>query len=687
MPAAAPASSADASAQDDAKSYGTRVRRPPPRYVSGDDSDGDAAACEVTDDDAAAASLLLDLGAPTPKRVKVEVRMGVTRGKRGGKAWRRGCGGGGEGHTDARGRRAAPCRASRRRPRGAPRRAAHTHTHTRSRCFSVPSTHATLERVIRRAGEGAIVARWGGERVDRPSTTTAHTHRPPQPPPQHPASTPPPSLHTLAPVFTCTACDGRVYLRGTRRPSFFCAACPSASRAQRRRQRALHGSVSVSVVEGAALLAAAGCGPQSPLPGGGGGGGGVCVATTPPPPRPVLHVAAAIAAAAAAARRTTSGPVPRPPLPPGPTLPKRAASDSTLGGSGAATTAVGGRCKCGKRISQDHPPCKSGSTLLFERLAARFGGAAGGECADAATAPPSSPPIMKLDDLAADCGVPRRRLYDILNVLEAVDVASRVGKLAYVWRGESNLPSLLDTLAADQISGAPVDESGRRGGGAAGRAARAAASDSSSGSGSGGGGAGGGGGGPAPQSLWALSKKFVRLLLTSEGPLALPVAAEALVGGVSARAACGPGELQQALVTAERRLYDVASILCCVGLIEKEVTGGSGGGRGGRAPAFGWAPAWRERAAAAVAAARAAAVGPPPPTSDRRSPPSSSGASNADDGRGRRPEKGAGMAAVDPPTPPACAAPPRAATSSDGAVPAPPQRMGEAATQVAACFG
>ena len=145
---------------------------------------------------------------------------------------------------------------------------------------------------------------------------------------------------------------------------------------------------------------------------------------------------------------------------------------------------------------------------------------------------------MKLDDLAADCGVPRRRLYDILNVLEAVDVASRVGKLAYVWRGDANLPSLLDTLASDQVTGAPVDESGRRGGGAAGRAARAAASDSSSGSGSGGG--ANAGGGPAPQSLYALSQKFVRLMLVTKGPLALPVAAETMVGGVSARAACGP---------------------------------------------------------------------------------------------------------------------------------------------------
>ena len=195
-------------------------------------------------------------------------------------------------------------------------------------------------------------------------------HSTPPPPP------PPPSLHALAPIFTCTACDGRVYLRGTRRPSFFCAACPSASRVQRRRQRALHAGVNVSVVEGVALLAAAGCGPQSPLPGGG-GGGTVCVATTRPHPRPVLDVAATTAAAAAAAHRTASGPVVRPPLPPGPVLPKRAASDWTLGGSGATTTAVGGRCKCGKRISQDHPPCKSGLTLLFERLAARFGGGGG----------------------------------------------------------------------------------------------------------------------------------------------------------------------------------------------------------------------------------------------------------------------------------------------------------------------
>lgn len=65
----------------------------------------------------------------------------------------------------------------------------------------------------------------------------------------------------------------------------------------------------------------------------------------------------------------------------------------------------------GKRISAAHPPCKSELMLLCEKFQARFG------------APPAgTSSLILLNEAAIELSVPRRRLYDIINVLEAVEV-------------------------------------------------------------------------------------------------------------------------------------------------------------------------------------------------------------------------------------------------------------------------
>lgn len=73
---------------------------------------------------------------------------------------------------------------------------------------------------------------------------------------------------------------------------------------------------------------------------------------------------------------------------------------------------------------------------------------------------------------------------------------------------------------------------------------------------------------PPTHSLWMLSRKFVRLLLTRQGPIPLADAAAALIGCDVAS-----HKRAQAQITVERRLYDIGSILSSVGLIEKTYLG------------------------------------------------------------------------------------------------------------------
>ena len=54
--------------------------------------------------------------------------------------------------------------------------------------------------------------------------------------------------------------------------------------------------------------------------------------------------------------------------------------------------------------------------------------------------------MISLDEVCSTLGVERRRIYDIVNVLEAVEVVVKKGKNQYAWFGFSRLPSAIEKI-------------------------------------------------------------------------------------------------------------------------------------------------------------------------------------------------------------------------------------------------
>jgi len=125
-----------------------------------------------------------------------------------------------------------------------------------------------------------------------------------------------------------------------------------------------------------------------------------------------------------------------------------------------------------------------------------------------------------INDAALMFGVERRRIYDIVNILDSLGVVKRICKNKYEWLGFENVPRVLGEFQSEDLDPAPNEK----------------------------------------KTLGMLCKQFLQLFLKGNETLCLYEASNIIMG---------PPDSAKSMKTKVRRLYDIANIFMSLRLITK----------------------------------------------------------------------------------------------------------------------
>jgi len=158
--------------------------------------------------------------------------------------------------------------------------------------------------------------------------------------------------------------------------------------------------------------------------------------------------------------------------------------------------------------------------------------------------------VIEICQVAEHLAVKRRRIYDVINILESIDIVCRVKKNTYRWHGRDGLPRFFAELQKEGLQE---------------RAAKAAAIAA--------------GADPNMQlqtsaktkGMAQTCQKLIQIfLVTGRVEIGLTDAAEEVLGPLSA---AEEANSQRAMKTKVRRMYDIANVLQSIGILQKENVG------------------------------------------------------------------------------------------------------------------